>query len=80
MNYGELVPVLVSALQEQQAEIEEQAERIAGLERRVGALEGAGGGRGGQQVVPVDLSVLGLGTLVLGGVVVYGRKWLGGRS
>jgi hypothetical protein len=39
IDYGELVPVLVRAVQEQQDEIEAQADQIAALEARLTALE-----------------------------------------
>jgi len=44
MNYSELVPVLVRAVQEQQVEIDTQAEQIASLEARLNALEETQGG------------------------------------
>jgi hypothetical protein len=39
LNYSQLVPVLISAIQEQQTEIETQADQIASLEARLAALE-----------------------------------------
>jgi len=39
LNYGELVPVLIRAVQEQQEQIRKQEETIAGLEERLSALE-----------------------------------------
>ena len=39
LNYSELVPVLINAVQEQQTEIETQADQIASLEARLAALE-----------------------------------------
>jgi hypothetical protein len=39
LNYSELVPVLISAVQEQQTEIETQADQITSLEARLAALE-----------------------------------------
>ena len=41
MNYTEIVPVLVSAIQEQQGQIESQEEQILALEARLSALESA---------------------------------------
>jgi hypothetical protein len=41
MNYSELVPVLISAVQEQQKEINTQADQIVSLEARLAALEGS---------------------------------------
>ncbi len=38
MNFDEVVPVLVSVIQEQQKEIDAQTERITGLEERLAAL------------------------------------------
>ena len=39
MNYSEIVPVLVNAIQEQQVQIESQEEQILALEARLEALE-----------------------------------------
>jgi hypothetical protein len=43
MNYSELVPVLIRAVQEQQVEIETQEAQIASLEARLSALEDVSG-------------------------------------
>ena len=67
MNYGELVPVLVSAIQEQQDEIEE-------MEARLDALEGEeGSGRSG------IAGSLWIGGLLLGAVALVVLKRPGGR-
>jgi hypothetical protein len=44
LNYDELTPVLVNAIQEQQVQIEDQAHQIADLEARLDALDGGGSG------------------------------------
>jgi trimeric autotransporter adhesin len=75
-NYGELVPVLVNAIQEQQAQIEGQAGQIAALEARLAALEGAQNAMGDLG----GLSPLWLGGLLLGGLAVgLGRHRIGDR-
>jgi len=65
MNYGELVPVLIKAVQEQQDQIEAQGEQIAALEARLSALEQRAGS--GSLRLP---SIAGLGGLVASGLVV----------
>jgi hypothetical protein len=80
VNYGELVPVLVKAVQEQQAEIESQAEQIAGLEARLEALEQGQSSQTGQPGALNLLATFGLGGLVLGAVSIAGVRRLGGRS
>jgi hypothetical protein len=80
MNYSELVPVLVKAVQEQQAEIDTQTERIAALEARLSALEAAQGEPAAQAGWLDRLSPLWLGGLVLGAWVLVGRRRSGGLS
>ena len=80
LNYSELVPVLVQAVQEQQAEIEAQADQIADLEARLEALEE---GQRSRSSLPGGLNLLatlGLGGLVLGMVSIAGVRRMGGRS
>jgi hypothetical protein len=76
IDYGELVPVLVKAVQQQQAEIEGQAAQITTLEARLAALEETQ--REGEAVPGVlgDVSTLGSGGLVLAALffVVVRRK------
>jgi hypothetical protein len=79
MNYGELVPVLVNAIQEQQAEIDIQAEQIAALEARLLALEDR---QPGQEARPGGMNavtMLGFGGVALGAVVVVGLRRKGGK-
>jgi hypothetical protein len=80
MNYSELVPVLVKAVQEQQAEIESQAEQIAGLETRLDALEKAQPTRTDQPGALNLLATFGIGGLMLGAVWVAGTRRRGGQS
>ena len=80
MNYGELVPVLVRAVQEQQAEIDAQAEQIAGLEARLEALEQGQASRSNQAGGLNLLATFGFGGLMLGAVSIAGVRRLGGRS
>jgi hypothetical protein len=80
MNYGELVPVLVRAMQEQQQEIDGQAAEIAALEARLAVLEE---GVASSNVRPGSLNVLttlGFGGLALGLVVLAGKRRKGGRG
>lgn len=67
MNYGELVPVLIKAVQEQQSEIEAQADQIAALEARLAALEQQNSPRSGLLRLS---SIAGLGGLLACGLVV----------
>ncbi len=69
LNYNALVPVLVDAIQEQQAEIESQEAVIAGLEARLSALENQGRAKSSP-----NLNWLGAGLLVLGTVLVTRRR------
>ena len=82
MNYGELVPVLVKAVQEQQQEIDTQAQQIADLEARLAALEAGQADQAGRADPPQavnPLSAFGFGGLVLGAVVLTGLRRKGGR-
>jgi hypothetical protein len=79
MNYSELVPVLVKAMQEQQNEIDTQAEQIAALEARLAALEAGQASQAGQPGVANPLTTFGFGGLVLGAVVLVGLRRNGGR-
>jgi hypothetical protein len=67
INYGELVPVLIKAVQEQQSEIEAQAGQIAALEARLAALEQQTASGPGSLRLP---GIAGLGGLLAGGLVV----------
>ncbi|HSG17551.1 MAG TPA: tail fiber domain-containing protein [Anaerolineae bacterium] len=82
MNYAEVVPVLVNAVQEQQAQIESQADQIASLEARLSTMEK---GRDGPEmgfIAETGFDVSWLGGLVFLVVIaaVGGRRRLGGRS
>ena len=80
LNYAELTPVLVSAIQEQQEQIESQADQITTLEERLSALEGSGGS-GSPDGLLSGFSSLWAGALVAVAMVVVGfRRWPGGRS
>lgn len=79
MNYSELVPVLVKAVQEQQDEINTQAEQIAALEARLAALEAASPSQAGRTSTLNILPAFGFGGLVLGAVVMVGVRRNGGR-
>jgi len=73
LNYGELTPVLVSAIQEQQEQIESQAEQIATLKERLMALESEGNSSFS------GFNVLWGGALVAVALVFVGRRrWPGG--
>ncbi len=74
MDYSELVPVLVKAVQEQQAEIDTQAEQLAALEARLAALEHGRADQAGLTGILKFLSVFGFGGLVLGAAVVAGMR------
>ena len=80
MNYSELVPVLVKAVQDQQAEIDTQAEQIAGLEARLAALEEGQPKGTGQPGVLNLLATFGVGGLVLGVASIAGVRRMGGRA
>jgi hypothetical protein len=80
VNYGELVPVLVKAVQEQQSEIEAQAEQIADLEARLAALEQGQLAQARRPGTLNLLATLGLGGLVLAVVSIAGVRRFGGRS
>jgi hypothetical protein len=80
VNYGELVPVLVKAVQEQQAEIESQAEQIADLEARLEALEERQPMQTSQPRALNLLATFGFGGLLLGVVSIAGVRRMGGRS
>ena len=80
LNYGELVPVLVKAVQEQQAEIDSQAEQIADLETRLAALEGGKSAQASQPGALNLLATFGFGGLLLGAVSIAGVRRKGGRS
>jgi DNA-binding beta-propeller fold protein YncE len=73
MNYGELVPVLVNAIQEQQEQIEGQEAHIREMESRLSAFED--GGQGGLLANPGNLW---LGGLALGAVALVIRRRVGG--
>jgi hypothetical protein len=74
MNYAEIVPVLVKAIQEQQDQMDTQADQIAALEARLVALEDGREGQAGPTGTLKFLSVFGFGALVLGAVVVAGVR------
>ena len=79
MNYSELVPVLVKAVQEQQEEIDTQAEQIAALEARLATLEAVQTSRTGQPGIVNPLTTFGFGGLVLGAVALVRLRRNGGR-
>jgi hypothetical protein len=74
MNYAEVVPVLVKAIQEQQEQLDTQADQIAALEARLVALEDGRTDRAGQTGTLKFLSAFGMGGLVLGALVVAGTR------
>ena len=80
ISYSELVPVLVNAVQEQQAEIETQAEQIADLEARLEALEERQPVQASQPGALNLLATFGFGGLLLGAVSFAGVRRMGGRS
>ncbi|UCG23275.1 MAG: tail fiber domain-containing protein [Chloroflexota bacterium] len=82
MNYAEMVPVLVNAVQEQQAQIESQADQIASLEARLSALEKGRDGPGMGPALGAGSNLFWLGGMVFLVVIaaVGGRRRLGGRS
>jgi hypothetical protein len=73
MNYAEIVPVLVKAVQEQQEQIEDQEAQIQEMEARLQALES--GGAAGLLENPNSLW---LGGLLLGAMALVVRKRTGG--
>lgn len=73
LNYSELVPVLVSAVQEQQEEIGRQSDQIADLEARLAALE-QGGTRASGPDWPKELSIFGIGGLALFAGILLSRR------
>ena len=76
LDYSQLVPVLVRAIQEQQGELDTQTAQIAALEARLAALEaGQAGGAGAMN----RFAPLGFGGLVLGAVALVGLRRKGGR-
>jgi hypothetical protein len=80
IDYGELVPVLVKAVREQQEEIDSQSERIANLEARLAALEDGQPGQKAHSGILSNLSAFGFSGLVLGGLLLAGVRRKGGRS
>jgi hypothetical protein len=76
LNYGELVPVLVKAIQEQQNEIDTQAEQITALEARLTSLED---GQSRHPGVVNPFTTLGFGGLLLGVVALGGLRRRGRR-
>jgi hypothetical protein len=72
MNYGELTPVLVKAIQEQQEQIDEQEARIQEMESRLSALENSG-----QNGLLSNPGSLWFGGLALGVVALVIRKRTG---
>ena len=74
MNYSELVPVLVKAIQEQQDQIDTQAGQIAALEARLAALEDGQTAQAGRAGALKFLPVFGFGGLMLGGVLMAGMR------
>jgi hypothetical protein len=80
MNYAEIVPVLVKAIQEQQDEIDTQTEQIAALEARLVALEDGQGDQASQTGDLKFFPAFGFGGLVLGAVILTRTRWNGVRS
>jgi hypothetical protein len=78
MNYSELVPVLVNAVQEQEQQIDQQAEQIASMEARLAALEkGQSGSDGWLQNVNY-IAMIALVGFMLGGTVIFRNRQKGG--
>jgi hypothetical protein len=80
MNYGELVPVLVRAVQEQQQEIDSQAEQIVALEARLDALEDGQSGSSARTGTRNAFAAFGFGGLLLGTGIFASRWRKGGRA
>jgi hypothetical protein len=76
LDYNELVPVLVKAIQEQQEQIDTQADQIAALEARLMALED---GQIDQAGAVKPFATFGFGGLVLGSLAFVGLRRNGGR-
>jgi hypothetical protein len=74
MNYNELVPVLIRAVQEQQVEIDTQAEQIASMEARLAALEGVNDTEGYKIMGFNPLGWVGIFGLVIGALGIARKK------
>ena len=74
MNYSELVPVLIQAIQQQQVELEDQQVQIDGLEARLSVLESGNAARGPIGLPSAPLTWIGLFGLLAGGVVFLRRR------
>jgi hypothetical protein len=77
MNYSELVPVLVNAVQEQQQEIDHQAEQIAAMEARLAALEKGQSGSGSGLRHVNAFTVFALVGFMLGATVIFRKRQKG---
>lgn len=80
MNYSELLPVLVRAVQDQQKQIDGQEEQIAALEARLAALEDGQPHHADQPGMLRASTTLGFGGLLLGALFLSRSRWIGGRS
>lgn len=76
LDYDELEPVLIKAVQEQQEQIDAQAEQLTAVEARLTAIEED---RPTRQTVLNPFSAIGFGGLALGVAIVAGRRRTGGR-
>jgi hypothetical protein len=74
MNYSELVPVLIRAVQEQQVELDSQADQIASLEARLATLEESVSGNKHPTRGFNPLNWIAIGGLVIGAVSAARRK------
>jgi hypothetical protein len=80
MNYSEIVPVLVNAIQEQQGQIESQEEQIHALEARLSALESAQNSLSSSPGLSTNFNVLWLVGLIGSALfVVVGQRRKGGQ-
>jgi len=81
LNYAEVLPILVSAVQEQQTQIDHQADQIAALRARLTDLENERDGPAKGPALSSHSDIFWLvGLAFLTTLVVFGRRRYGGRS